>query len=175
MESEKQITVLDPTSLTTQQLWREIASLKELLFNEIGAIKDAIKIAHDDLVRVPTDVQKQVGALRELIFQKISDEHILEAEKFKKVDQRFELVETARLEQKTDAKFNVETALASARQLVELQNNNNIIAANKTEAAFNKLIDQQSNVTSSIQKGLYDQLDEIKNVLQLLRQWLSGH
>jgi hypothetical protein len=46
-------------------LWRELSGLKELLMARIQSIEHAIKIAHDDLVRVPTETQKQVGALKE--------------------------------------------------------------------------------------------------------------
>lgn len=58
--------VPDPSSLTTQQLWREVAALKELLQSQLDSMEKAITVAHEDLVRVPTDVQKQVGNLKEL-------------------------------------------------------------------------------------------------------------
>jgi len=70
--------ITDPSSLTTQQLWREIASLKELLMSRINSVEKAIEVAHEDLVRVPTDVQKSVITLKEL-----------HDEKFAGINQRF--------------------------------------------------------------------------------------
>ena len=58
---------IDPSSLTTAQLLREVGSLKELVMAQIESIKTSIIVAHDDMVRVPTEVQKQVGNLKELI------------------------------------------------------------------------------------------------------------
>ncbi len=132
----KQITVLDPSALTTQQLWREIASLKELTFSRIGAVEDSIKVAHEDLVRVPTDVQKQVAGLKELLLNKIDD-------RIKLVDEKFGLAESVRIEQK----------------------NNLITSITKSEQSFSKLTDQQSNLITSIQSGFNAQLDEIKKRL----------
>jgi phage-related protein len=60
----------DP-ELTTPQLQREVASLKELLRQEIDAIKTSITVAHDDLVRVPTEIQKQIANLKELFDTKL--------------------------------------------------------------------------------------------------------
>jgi hypothetical protein len=143
----KQVTIVAPSEMTKEQLWREIASLKELLTwriegldtkteNRAAAIEDSIKIAHDDLVRVPTEVQKQVGGLKELLFNKIDGRALL-------VDEKFTLMESARLEQKT-----------------------NLLAAfTKSEQSFSKLIDQQGNLISTMSNGFNVQMDEIKKRL----------
>lgn len=70
--------ILDPSSLTTAQLQREIASLSEKTNLQILSIKDGIKLAHDDVVRFPTVVDRTVNTLEKL-----------HEEKFKGVDQRF--------------------------------------------------------------------------------------
>jgi hypothetical protein len=85
----------DPSALTTAQLWREIAALKELFSAEIDSIKTSIKVAHDDMVRVPTEVQKQVGGLKELHEQRFRDEAALRDEKFASVQRQFEAVKEA--------------------------------------------------------------------------------
>lgn len=54
------------STLTPEQLWREIASLKELVFTRIDAIEKTIVVAHEDAVRAPTEVQKQINYLREI-------------------------------------------------------------------------------------------------------------
>jgi len=61
----------DPTPLTTQALWREIAALKELFETRLQAVETGIEVAHGDLVRFPTEVQKQIANLKELHDSKI--------------------------------------------------------------------------------------------------------
>lgn len=97
METEEKIynvsQLADPSSLTTQQLWREIAALKELLYSRIESLdenqksrieelENKIDNAHTDLVRVPTEVTKAVVNLRDLIEAEIrSTESKIEANK----------------------------------------------------------------------------------------------
>jgi hypothetical protein len=78
----------DTTILTT----REVSVLKELMFARLDGIEKSIEVAHDDLVRVPTDVQKQVGALKELhqqIFETVNVKFSGVATRFTERDERF--------------------------------------------------------------------------------------
>ncbi len=68
----------DPSALTTALTQREISALKELVMGKISDIQSAIKLAHDDSVRVPTIIDKEIKTLREL-----------HEEKFRGVTQRF--------------------------------------------------------------------------------------
>ena len=68
---------IDPSILTTQQLWREVAALKELLIDKVEALQKGIDVAHQDLVRVPTAMDKAIGTLKEL-----------HEEKFKSIDRQ---------------------------------------------------------------------------------------
>ena len=52
----------DPTELTVDLTEREISHVKELLQNQLDAIERAITVAHDDLVRVPTEVDKRTSS-----------------------------------------------------------------------------------------------------------------
>lgn len=103
--------IIDPSTLTTQQLWREIAALKELLETKIRAIETAVEVAHSDLVRVPTDVQKQVGNLKEL-----------HAEKFislsKQLDDRQSLTDRRNEERFVAGEKAVNAALIAAKEAV---------------------------------------------------------
>ncbi len=57
----------DPTLLTTQQLTREIAALKEVIFTRIDGMDLAIKLANETITRVPSDADKQIQHLKELL------------------------------------------------------------------------------------------------------------
>jgi tetrahydromethanopterin S-methyltransferase subunit G len=107
----------DPSALTTAQLWREIASLKELMQARLDATEKGISIAHEDLVRVPTDVQKQVGGLRDIHDQKF----VAIAARLEEIHQRLEnkrvtitelLMDVARLQTRAD-----ESAVRSKERL----------------------------------------------------------
>lgn len=77
----------DPSALTTQALWREIAHLKELVITKIHAIEKGIEVAHDDLVRVPTEVEKGVSGARALYLEKFDAASRETNEKFNTVHQ----------------------------------------------------------------------------------------
>jgi hypothetical protein len=133
----------DPTSLTTQALWREVQHLKELLETQIAEIKEAVKLSHEDFVRVPTDVQKQVGNLRDL-----------HDEKFAGVQKQFEAID-----RRTDL------ALQAAKELVVQQNVSAAQSAAKQEASFSKQIDAQGMLLQTTAKGLDDKVTDIKDRL----------
>ncbi len=57
----------DPTQLTTQQLVREIAALKELVFTRLDAIDRATELLAADVHRQPTEITTHVGHLKELM------------------------------------------------------------------------------------------------------------
>jgi hypothetical protein len=63
----------DPTPLTTAMLLREIANLSEKIGIRIDAVEKAQEVFRDNLTRVPTEVQKEVGHLRELHDQMFGD------------------------------------------------------------------------------------------------------
>jgi hypothetical protein len=138
----------DPSALTTQQLWREVQNLKELLETRIDGqletridgIEKAIQVAHDDLVRVPTDVQKQVGNLKELHEQRFDGEAALRDEKFASVQKQFDGNKTA-----------VDAALAAVKE-----------AGNKTEAGFTKQIDQLTTLFQTGINGIDGQINDLK-------------
>ena len=152
MEGERYIT--DPSTLTTAQLFREIGSLKELLLQRIEAVEEGIEIAHQDLVRVPTDVQKQVGGLKELLEKTIELLAKLNEEKFGNLEKRLDLVEQARIEQKKDTATAVDAALKAAKEAVTEQNASNVLAISKTENNTTKQIEQVNEKIDDVKERL---------------------
>jgi hypothetical protein len=64
--------VPDPTLLTTEQLNRGLTNLRELLEARIHAVEDSARNRYEDLRRVPTDTDRQVGHLKELFTEKFN-------------------------------------------------------------------------------------------------------
>ena len=138
--------LIDPSSLTTQQLWREILNLRELLESRIISIEKSIEVAHDDLVRVPTDVQKQVGNLKEL-----------HDEKFRSIQVQFDERDTRTEQKDRDTKIAIDAAFQSAS-----------LAVAKSEAVTTKQIDQQGTLIQTTAGGLSGQIGDLKERLTRL-------
>lgn len=155
--------IIDPTTLNTAQLLREVGSLKELLEARIEAVEKGIHVAHDDYVRVPTEVQKQVAALKELLETKIESDKLLTDEKFNNIAKQLNLVEQARVEQKKDTATAVDAALKAAKEAVTEQNTSNVLAISKSEASTTKQIDQ-----------VKENLEDVKKRLTIIESYSAG-
>lgn len=158
---------MDPSSLTTQQLWREIASLKELLETRIEAVEKAIDVAHDDLVRFPTDIDKSVTTLKELhekwFMEKFSGIETLLIEKYTGIEKQFN-ERDVRVEQTArDTKTAVDAALAAQEKAVGKQNESFALSITKSETAIAKQIDQQGLLIQQNAKSFDDKINDIKD------------
>lgn len=146
----------DPSVLTTQASWREAAHAKELQDVKIGYIEKAIAVAHEDLVRFPTDIDKAVGTLRELHEQKLIHIKELYEEKISSIRElnieRFKGVESMRVEQKENAKENLALALSAAKEANAEQNKSNTLANQKMEEGFTKQIDSLKETVNDLKE-----------------------
>ena len=167
----------DPSFLSTQHLWREIAALKELMFARLDAAQKAIDVAHDDLVRVPTDVQKQVGALKDLhserfatIEEKIVAIHGLFKERDTLRDEKFSAVE------KTFAGLGktIEASAASSKTAVDAALQAAKEAVGKSEVATTKTIDQLGLIIQSGNKATDEKIDDVKDRLTRIESRAEG-
>ena len=153
----------DPSQLTNQMVWREIESLKELLQTRLNGVEDGIKVAHEDLVRVPTDVQKAVEGVQDLFSTKIFYENKLVDLQIRNIENRFSWIEQVRVEQKRDTATAVDAALKAAKEAVTEQNNSNVLAINKSEQATSKQIDQLADLVNTGILNLNDKIGDVKD------------
>jgi len=140
-ESNSHERIPDPTTLTTQQLWREIAALKELVFTRLDSIEKAIIVAHDDMVRVPTEVQKAISTLKDLHEEKLHSISDLVTEKFRSIDQQFADRDARTLQAQRDNKVAIDAALAAAKESSGEQIRTQAMAIVKNETAAFKQIE----------------------------------
>lgn len=181
METIQHSILSDPTALTTQLVWREVESLKELISSEISRIDKSIKVAHDDAVRVPTTIQNAIQNLKELhdekfqsitqriddrvvsIDKQFADEDTLTSSKFQGVDNQFnERDKRAELLLATSSKA-VDAALAAAKQAVDKQNESFQLSINKSESATTKQIDTMQSTISGLTKAFDDKITDLKD------------
>jgi hypothetical protein len=164
-------TTPDPSVRTIEQLQREVSALKELHGVRLEAMDKAIQVAHDDLVRVPTDVQKAVEALRNVLLETFR----VHDEKFESVQKQFVERDTrtdkiADLSQKA-----LDAALLTAEKAVGKQSEAFAAATAKSEAAFTKQIDGIVALLNSGLKASDDKIIDLKGRIDRGEGKVTGH
>jgi hypothetical protein len=155
----------DPTLLTQQQIFREIGALRELVFTRLDAMDKAVELFKADLVRVPTDTDKQVSQLRDLHQEKLDSIRTLMDEKFHSVATQFAERDVRVEETAKSTKVAVDAALQAAEKAVEKQNEAFSLSIAKSEAATIKQIDQQAELLRTATGALDDKISDGKDRL----------
>jgi tetrahydromethanopterin S-methyltransferase subunit B len=117
--------VPDPTERTVQQLLREIASLKEIVWTRLDAMDKAINLLQRTQDKSPT----------------IAELNMKCEERFRSIDIQFKERDTRMAEDKRDNKVNIDTALEAQKEAVAEQNKSFTTATSKSEANFSKQLD----------------------------------
>jgi hypothetical protein len=133
-ETHDTIPVPDPTRLTTDQLRREIAAVRELVESHEAALKI------------------QIGALRELHTERFTSIAIQFAERDKRTEQLSLADKTA-----------IAAALQAQKEAAAAQNESSTTANVKMEAHFVKLIDQQEKSLEDGRRNTEQQIADLKS------------
>lgn len=144
----------DPSALATQALWREVAHLKELVFNRLDSLSKAIDVVHGDVTMVREPIQTQ-----------FADEARLRDEKFASIQTQFR-ERDVRVEQTArDTKVAVDAALQAAEKARTSSNDAFDKSISKSETATTKQIDQLAVQMNSSTSGLMIQITDVKERL----------
>jgi hypothetical protein len=166
--------VTDPSALTTQQLFREIGTAREIgetliyginqnITTRIDGMDKAIELLQTSTDRTPNMVSASIERLQEL-----------HEEKFESIATQFMERDTRTEQTSRDSKVAVDAALQAAKEAVGEQNKSNALAIAKSEATFTKQIDQIGVLISTMQKGIDDKIDDIKTRLQAIESRKLG-
>lgn len=158
----------DPTTLTTQQLQREVAALKEVLVTMITSVDSRLTVridgmdkaimVHNEIVtKTPTEIDKQVSHLREL-----------HDSKFEAINKQFENRDQRAEQANRDNKENVAAALSAAKEAVAAHNIAAATAIQKQETAFSKQIDQLTTLFNTGINAVESKVADNKDRLTLL-------
>lgn len=143
--------VPDPTTLTTNQLRRELAGLREVIEARLTGMDRATELLAENVGRTPTEIDKQITHLR-----------LLHEEKFRSVELQF-VERDVRTAQATAANGQaLNAALQAAKELVTAQGEASAAAAAKSETSFTKQIDQIGTIIQTLEKSMDARLAEIK-------------
>jgi hypothetical protein len=143
--------VPDPTTLTTEQLRRELSALREVLTARLDGMDRATSLLSETVNRTPTVIQTEISHIRQLV-----------DEKFGSVGQRFDERDVRTDQAAKASKEALDAALLAAKELVSQQNEANAAAADKAEQSTIKQIDQIGIRIDTMQKALDDRLTELK-------------
>lgn len=146
--------VPDPTVLTTQALYREVAALRELIEQRIRALAE--------------ETNAERVATRATITEAIRARTILDEEVQRRTDLQFRLVEQQRVEQKKDTKDAVDAALTAQKEAVREQTAASALAIGKSEAATSKALEQLGVTFKTEIESLRRSIDENKDGLNAL-------
>lgn len=150
--AEKSPSVPDPTVLTTQQVQREVAGIKEIYDARFEETGKAIKLLQAFADKSPTTavLEQQIIALRELM-----------TETFRGVEKQF-TERDKRTEQLSLAdKTAIAAALQAQKEAAGAQAEGNAAASAKQELAFTKLIDQIQQTQQAMNKSTDDKINAI--------------
>jgi hypothetical protein len=159
----------DPTILTTQQLNREMALLRELVdvkFAEanqqsimrhemlkvrLDGMDKAIGLVQSEADRLPSHVDEKIAALKEI-----------HEEKFASIQTQFFERDVRTEHTSKDSKIAVDAALQAAKEAVAAQNSSNSIAIAKSETGTTKQIDQMGLLIQTGNKAADDKITDLK-------------
>jgi chromosome segregation ATPase len=156
----------DPTVLTTQQMLRAVGAERDYVDGQLGILRErlnaidvATRLLNETVNRTPTDIQKEITHLRELMqveFQSV-------ALQFKERDTRSE-------RESRDNKVAVDAAFAAQKEAASEQNKSNTLAISKSETSTSETINKLAELVGSKTDALSDKVDDLKNQTAQLRQ-----
>lgn len=146
----------DPTTRTTEQLYREIQTLKELLDARLKGNEREIRLLQEHIGQLPSieAIAESVKALQLIAVHE---------EKFRSVGLQF-IERDTRIEQTNrDAKSAFEAALRTAKEASWEQNKSSTIASAKSDAAMTKQLDQIGITIQAMERGQSEKIDDLKS------------
>ena len=155
----------DPTTLTTQALFREINQVHALINSELSTVSSGLMSRLDAADRERSYLQRQIEAAPTEASRRIDTLRLLHEEKFNSIQVQFVERDTRTEQTSRDSKVAVDAALQAAKEAVGEQNKSSALAIAKSEASTTKQIDQQGLLITSSTQGLDDKIDDIKDRL----------
>jgi uncharacterized coiled-coil protein SlyX len=141
------IPIPDPTLLTTEQLRRELGSLRELVETRLAGMDKATVLLNDGVTRVPTEIDKQISHLKELFI-----------EKFGSVEKQFVERDVRTVAAATAATTAVNAALQAQKEAAGAQNDSLSASIAKSEAATIKQIEGINDLLAAQGAALGDKI-----------------
>jgi hypothetical protein len=119
-------------------------------------------------------LNREIAALRDLLYGEIRHRGQLTDEQFRSVDVKFDAIEQRTAEQKTDTKEAVSAALAAAKDAVALQTQASERSQSKSEAAITKQIDAIYVILDRQSQAMNEKIEDLKTRLDRIEGKTQG-
>ena len=153
----------DPTELTTDQLRREIGSLRELLETRIAGGEERDAVLRKQVEQRQQDIDAAIKHIAELMASNLESLALVTDEKFARIETQFNERDTRTDQRAGDTKLAVDAAFAAAKE-----------ATAKIEAGFTKQIDSMAGTVDTKTQNLDGRLADLKDRLTALENRLAG-
>ena len=149
----------DPTTLTTQALYREINQVQALLHSEMEGLSGRLDARITSVDHGLDRIRLLVDREPETTTQLVNNLKSVHEEKLSSIQVQF-IERDVRTEQTSrDSKVAVDAALQAAKEAVEKQNASSALAIAKSESATTKQIDTQGILITTATTSLNERID----------------
>ena len=149
----------DPTMLTTEQIVRGDKAERDYVDGRIAVIEERLRgidtatiVLNNIVTKVPTEVQKEVTHLRELM-----------DEKFSSVGTQFDERDTRTERESRDNEIRVNAAFAAADKAADERNKSNGLAIDKAQASTSEALSKLTDLFRASIQGQSDKTDDLKD------------
>ena len=170
----------DPSEMTRSKIDHDIGELEQKLYERIEGLRASMQARLDaidkasllfetNLNRIPTQTDRQVGGLQDLIYAKLealqtllTSNRILTDQKFTGVDRQFDERDVRVGQSAVAATTAVNAALQAAKEAVGEQNKSFTLSITKSETATAKQIDALLVTSQTVAAGLLTTITDVK-------------
>jgi hypothetical protein len=176
VNSSQNIPVPDPSSLTTEQLRRELAGLRDSLETRLNGMDKANVLLNQQFLQHPSDIEKAILQLKELHNEKfdgIKTQFIDQGTVFTNridslrdgIQKQFDERDVRATASESASNTAVNAALSAQKEAASAQNEANAAAITKSEAATVKQIDGILALLASNTKAIDEKIASINGRL----------
>ena len=129
----------------------------------LNAMEKAVTLQHDDLVRVPTEVQKTTSGLRELVETKIDNLANVSEERFRSIQTQFTLLKQATEQLDNANKTAIAAALQAQKESAGETQKTSQAAIAKSEASTSEAIRALTTTFGAATTAQADRINDLKS------------
>jgi hypothetical protein len=155
----------DPTLRTMELVDKAVFQLESKLEIRISGIEKAIGIQHEDMVRVPTEVQRSTSSLRELMESKLDKLAEVSEERFKSIQTQFTLLKQATEQLDVANKTAIAAALQAQKESAGETQKTSQAAIAKSETSTSEAIKALTTTINAANAATNDRINDLKGRL----------
>lgn len=137
---------------------RAIENLERKVLTRLDAMDKATALQHENLSRVPTEMDRQVQHLREVLIVKIGEVAAVSGQRFERIDNQFVERDKRSDQAAMSGQKAIDAGLLTQKEAAAENTKSMTAAINKSEAAFAEAIKQLQTLSQSESKATNDKI-----------------